>query len=80
VAENQAITSLALNDLNNSKELASKVMVTVIGGFIYDCGVYDQLRSRLLEVALYRISFRTLWATNGRLYHTIQYQYKWKRT
>ena len=73
------MTTLVLNELNTSKELDSKAWSSVIGGFSHGYGVYvkyDRGSSKLI----YRNSFRTRLAKNGKLYHAIQYQYTWKRT
>ncbi len=73
------MNTLVLNDLNISKELDSKAMAGVIGGFSHGYGVYDHFDRGSWKL-IYRNSFRTRLAKNGKLYHAIQYQYTWKRT
>ena len=73
------MTTLVLNDLNISKELDVNAMANVIGGFSHGYGKYDHYDQGSWKL-IYRNSFRTRLAKNGKLYHAIQYQYTWKRT
>jgi hypothetical protein len=74
IEENDTMTALAIIDLNTSKELDTTAMAKLIGGFSHGYGVYDHYDQGSWKL-IYRNSFRTRLAKNGKLYHAIQYQY-----
>ena len=73
------MTTLVINDLNISKELDSKAMAGVIGGFSHGYGNYDKFDRGSWKL-IYRNAYRARVYKNGKRYHAIQYHYTWKRT
>jgi hypothetical protein len=71
--------TIAIHDLDVSKDLDKAAMSNILGGFRHGYGSYDHFDRGSWKM-IYRDSFRTRLAKGGRLYHAIQYQYTWKRT